>query len=351
MQNQFERFWTIEEAYPQVKYSRDEINCENHFVENTYRNSSDDLLTGSTDVATLIQIQRNLVRILNNSGFELRKFSSNSNEVLTEMLNDVKQNQSEIKNYIIKVDLNYPNNLHDLHRDLPLCPEHRTPPNSKLSKLMTTLYDKKRYIIHYRNLKQCLNSGLRLKKIHRILKFRQSAWNGVAIIYDLYRRRDSSNEGGCGVTAGYGLALDVKRCLPNLSIGIVNALRTSISPYDKSTLRLSSKQNTMFLNGRFCVNDPTHITPHSSTLIDPVFISKPDIIVSTKNTNVDHISDHRLVICEFSIKVFKTSQKMHTYRNIKNFDPDSFFNDLIQIPWDHIFYIDNIDKKVEFFII
>ncbi|KAJ8980518.1 hypothetical protein NQ317_007938 [Molorchus minor] len=70
--------------------------------------------------------------------------------------------------YILEVDLEYPETLHDLHKDLPLCPEHRTPPNSKL---MTTLYPKDRY-----KPKQALQHGLKLICIHKVLKFKQSTW-------------------------------------------------------------------------------------------------------------------------------------------------------------------------------
>ncbi|CAH1959928.1 unnamed protein product [Acanthoscelides obtectus] len=79
--------------------------------------------------------------------------------------------------YILEVDLEYPKYLHDEHKDFPLCPEHRVPPGSKLSKLMTTLYDKTNYIIHYRNLKQALAHGLVLKKVHVSLQQAPIYWN------------------------------------------------------------------------------------------------------------------------------------------------------------------------------
>ena len=76
---------------------------------------------------------------------------------------------------ILEVDLEYPENLHDLHNDYPFCPEKVKCKNG-VEKLIPNLNDKTKYIIHYKNLIQCLRAGIKLKKIHRGIKFVQSEW-------------------------------------------------------------------------------------------------------------------------------------------------------------------------------
>ena len=75
---------------------------------------------------------------------------------------------------VLEVDLEYPENLHDLHNDYPLCSERVK--CQKVEKLIPNLRDKTSYIIHYRNLIQCLKLGMKLKKIHRGIKFLESEW-------------------------------------------------------------------------------------------------------------------------------------------------------------------------------
>ena len=41
---------------------------------------------------------------------------------------------------------------------------------------MCNLHNKKKYVVHIKSLKQALNHGLKLKKIHRIIEFNQKAW-------------------------------------------------------------------------------------------------------------------------------------------------------------------------------
>ncbi|KAJ8967216.1 hypothetical protein NQ317_001325 [Molorchus minor] len=80
--------------------------------------------------------------------------------------------------YILEVDVQYPQELHDLHADLPFLVESIIPPGSKskLPKLIPNLNNKKQYVVHYRNLKQAIDNGLILTKVHRVLTFSQLPW-------------------------------------------------------------------------------------------------------------------------------------------------------------------------------
>ena len=71
---------------------------------------------------------------------------------------------------ILEVDLIYPEELHDLHNDYPLCPE-RVECDKGVKKLIPNLRNKNNYVVHYKTLMQCLRLGMKLKKIHRGIKF------------------------------------------------------------------------------------------------------------------------------------------------------------------------------------
>ena len=75
---------------------------------------------------------------------------------------------------ILEVHLEYPRSLHDLHSDYPLAPKQIEV--NKVYKSIPNLWNKKKYVIHYENLKQYLSSGLKLTHIHRGRKFEESQW-------------------------------------------------------------------------------------------------------------------------------------------------------------------------------
>ena len=76
---------------------------------------------------------------------------------------------------ILEVDLIYPKELHDAHNDYPLCPE-RVECDRGVKKLIPNLRHKNNYVIHYKKLMQCLRLGMKLKKIHRGIKFTEAAF-------------------------------------------------------------------------------------------------------------------------------------------------------------------------------
>ena len=64
--------------------------------------------------------------------------------------------------------------MHDLHNEYPLAPERLT--INKVEKLIPNLNNKKKYIIHYENLKLYESLGMKITHIHRGIKFEESAW-------------------------------------------------------------------------------------------------------------------------------------------------------------------------------
>ena len=71
---------------------------------------------------------------------------------------------------ILEVDFEYPHELHNLHNDYPLAPEHLE--MNGVEKLIPNLYNKKKYVMHYEALKLYVKYGLKVTKIHRGITFR-----------------------------------------------------------------------------------------------------------------------------------------------------------------------------------
>ena len=118
--------------------------------------------------------------------------------------------------FILEVDLEYPKELHDLHNDYPLAPEvmnvksnmlsekqveiyklingSKEPKDEKTKKLILNLNDKSKYVVHIRTLQFYLKHGLKLKKIHRAIKFEQKEILKPYIEFNTEKRKNARND-------------------------------------------------------------------------------------------------------------------------------------------------------------
>ena len=83
------------------------------------------------------------------------KWDNNLEDFTTDFIKNYDEDSDT--GYLLEVDLEYPKELHEAHRDLPFLP-------IKKNKLLTTLEDKENYFVHIYALKQALLHGLILKK-------------------------------------------------------------------------------------------------------------------------------------------------------------------------------------------
>jgi len=94
--------------------------------------------------------------------------------------------------YMLEVDVDYPKTLTKQHNELPFLPEKMK--LGKVEKLVCNVFDKKRIVEHIGTLKQAMEHGLVLTKIHRAVSFRQSAWLEPYIRYNTEMRGQARND-------------------------------------------------------------------------------------------------------------------------------------------------------------
>ena len=113
--------------------------------------------------------------------------------------------------FILEVDLDYPSILHEEHNDYPMAVESINVTEDMLSpftkdlgkdlklkhksntKLVPNLHSKEKYVLHFRILKQYISHGLELKKIHRVIGFKQSPWLKPYIDFNTEKRKLAQN--------------------------------------------------------------------------------------------------------------------------------------------------------------
>ena len=121
--------------------------------------------------------------------------------------------------FLFEVDLEYPTHLHNKTKDFPLAPEsgevteemlspfmkqlhrqilenrnlsHDTPFKS-CRKLLLSQYDKEHYVVHFAMLQYYLEMGLKIKKIHRVVRFTQKRFLEPYVTFNSERRAQARN--------------------------------------------------------------------------------------------------------------------------------------------------------------
>ena len=157
--------------------------------------------------------------------------------------------------YILKVDLEYSDELHKLHDYYPLSPEKLAIPYDlsdyckeiadkhgikvgDVKKLISNLGDKTNYVVHYRNFQLYVSLGIKLTKSHKVLKFKQS--DGMKIYTDFNPKKGKNllivlkkNFFKLMINSVYGKTIE--NFLKRISVKVVNNGRDFLKHASKQT--------------------------------------------------------------------------------------------------------------------
>jgi len=129
-------------------------------------------------------------------------------------------------------------------------------------------------------------------------------------------------------------------CLGDFNINAFNVFSAAYSAFSTVLDSFCFKQ---------LINEPTRITPYSSTLIDFVIVHSDALVLESGVRDVRSLADHAVVYCVLDLELVPSAPVVRTFRDYRFFDLNNFNHDLINLPWNDILYIEDIDEKVGLF--
>ena len=262
--------------------------------------------------------------------------------------------------YIYQVDLDYPDHLHNTHNDYPLAPEHLeidndmlSPYNSKIlgektckvTKLCPNLLNKTNYIAHISNLKYYISKGLILKKVHKVLKFKQTNWITPYIDLCLENRKNAINDFDKNLH---------KKCM-NAVFGktmenIRNRLRVELVDCDERAVKYIAKPSFKTVS-RFCDHlIGVTLSQIKITLNKPVYAGFAILELSKLSMAKFHY-DHIKMLYGRKSKLLATDTDSYFYEIItddlyKDMCENEYLYDFSNYPNDHPNFSNKNKKKV-----
>lgn len=250
--------------------------------------------------------------------------------------------------YIVEVDLEYPEHLHDLHSDYPLCSESMCPPGGKHKKLLLTMTDKHRYVIHYKMLKFVVLEGMLVKHIHRVLRFNQSEWLKPYIQLNTDQRTLATNDFEKNLyklmsNAVYGKTMENIRSRVDIRLRTTWLGRQGVA---ELVAKPNFKKATIFSEGLVAVE----MRQMKMLMNKPIVIGMSVLDIS------------KVVMCDFQYDYMKNkypgkAEVLYTDTDsfIYQIECDDFYADMkadiheydtSDFPFDNKFGIDRVNKKI-----
>ena len=102
-----------------------------------------------------------------------------------------KYNENSDIGYFLEVDIDYPKDLFNLHKEFPFLPERKKLINVKN---LFVVQKTKKICCSYKSFKTSIKSWINTKKVHRVIKFNQRAWLKPYVNMNTKRRIKANNE-------------------------------------------------------------------------------------------------------------------------------------------------------------